>query len=83
MGRGAIATLARAAEITGGKSNPDPKLVFDPQGESIRYHQDLWPRFVSAAIVAFLLDLLVRRVRMFDRKKTARPSMPKPRVAAS
>jgi hypothetical protein len=28
---------------------------------------------VGAAIALFLLDLLVRRVRMFDRKKTARP----------
>jgi hypothetical protein len=66
-------TLTRAAEITGGALNPDPKAVFDPMGETIRYHQDLWPRFVSAAIVAFLLDLFVRRVRIFDRKKTARP----------
>jgi hypothetical protein len=75
-------TLTRAAEITGGKANPEPKDVFDPAGESIRYHQDLWPRFVGAAIAAFLLDLLVRRVRIFDRKKTAKPSAAK-RVAAA
>jgi hypothetical protein len=71
-------TLARAAEVTGGKLNPDPKEVFDPAGQTITYHQDLWSRFIAAAIGVFLLDLLIRRVRLFDRKKTARPSIPKP-----
>jgi hypothetical protein len=52
--------------------DPTPAAVFDPAGEVIRYHEDLWPRFVGAAIALFLLDLLVRRVRLFDRKKTAK-----------
>ncbi len=51
--------------------DPAPAAVFDPAGEVIRYHEDLWPRFVGVAIALFLLDLLVRRVRIFDRKKTA------------
>lgn len=68
-------TLARAAEVTGGRLNPDAPQVFDPAGESIAYHEDLWPRFIYGAIAVFLLDLLVRRVRFFDRKKTARPSV--------
>ena len=68
-------TLLRIAQATGGKVDPDPKAVFDPQGESIRYHEDLWPRFIFAAIVVYLLDLLMRRVRFFDRKRTARPSL--------
>ena len=68
------ATLARAAEITGGKMDPDAKTVFDPAGETITYHQDLWSRFIGAAIGVYLLDLLVRRLRIFDRKKTAKPS---------
>ncbi|WP_394829544.1 VWA domain-containing protein [Pendulispora albinea] len=67
-------TLTRAAEVTSGKLDPDPKTIFDPAGETISYHQDLWSRFILAAIVVFLLDLLLRRVRIFDRKKTARPS---------
>ncbi|HEY2509601.1 MAG TPA: VWA domain-containing protein [Polyangiaceae bacterium] len=67
-----VSTLERAALATGGGLSPDPKLPFDPAGESIRYHEDLWPRFVGAAIALFVLDLLVRRVRMFDRKRTAR-----------
>jgi Ca-activated chloride channel family protein len=69
-----LATLAQAAAVTGGAVDPAPAAVFDPAGEVIRYHEDLWPRFVGVAIALFLLDLLVRRVRIFDRKRTARPS---------
>jgi hypothetical protein len=67
-----IATLAHAAAATGGSVDPTPQAVFDPAGEVIKYHEDLWPRFVGAAIALFLVDLLVRRVRLFDRKKTAK-----------
>jgi len=67
-------TLARAAEVTGGKLDPVLKEVFDPAGQTITYHQDLWSRFIIAAIFVYLLDLLMRRMRLFDRKKTVRPS---------
>ena len=68
-------TLARAAEITGGKLDPQSfKEVFDPAGQTIVYHMDLWKWFVGAAIALYLLDLLMRRMRLFDRKKTVRPS---------
>ncbi len=67
-------TLARAAEITGGKLDPILKDVFDPSGETITYHQDLWKHFIFLAIAVYVLDLLMRRMRFFDRKKTVRPS---------
>ncbi len=67
-----VATLSKAADATGGAVNAPATALFDPAGESIRYHEDLWPRFVGAAIALFLLDLLVRRVRIFDRKRVAR-----------
>jgi Ca-activated chloride channel family protein len=66
-----VTTLAHAATATGGALDPAPSTVFDPAGEVIRYHQDLWPRLVGAAIALMLFDLLVRRVRLFDRKRTA------------
>jgi Mg-chelatase subunit ChlD len=69
-----LVTLLRSAQITGGRMDPDVKAVFDPAGESIRYHEDLWSRFIGAALAVYLLDLLIRRVRVFDRKKTAKPS---------
>ena len=61
-------TMERVAQTTGGQVDPSPSSVFDPLGETITYHEDLWPRLVLAAILVFLLDLLVRRVRFFDRK---------------
>jgi Ca-activated chloride channel family protein len=67
-----VATLAHAAAVAGGAVDPAPSAVFDPAGEVIRYHEDLWPRFVAGAIALFLLDLLVRRVRVFDRKRTSK-----------
>ena len=42
--------------------------AFDPSGESVTFHEDLWPKFVALSIVLLLFDLLVRRVRLFDRK---------------
>lgn len=71
-----VATLTRAAEVTGGTRDPTPAAVFDPADEVVRFHEDLWPRFVAAAIGLFLLDLLVRRLRLLDRKRTAKPGKP-------
>jgi hypothetical protein len=61
--------------------DPTTKDVFDPGDEKIKYHQDLWSRFIGAAIGIYLLDLLMRRIRIFDRKKTARPSSKAARAA--
>lgn len=76
-----LTTLSRTALVTGGRMDPAPKDVFDPGDEKIKYHQDLWSRFIGAAIAVYLLDLLMRRVRIFDRKKTARPSIKTARAA--
>jgi uncharacterized membrane protein/uncharacterized protein YegL len=66
-------TLQRAAEITGGALSAPQARFFDPEGEKIAFHEELWPRFIIGAIVVFLLDLFVRRVRLFERKRVARP----------
>ncbi|MCK6532019.1 MAG: VWA domain-containing protein [Polyangiaceae bacterium] len=63
-----IERLSRAALAGGGKVDPEAKEVFDPAGEKIVYFEQLWSRFIMAAIAMFLLDLLVRRIRIFDRK---------------
>ena len=60
--------LSRAALAGGGSIDPQPAKVFDPAGQKIVSYRPLWNRFVLAAVVLFLLDLLVRRVRLFDRK---------------
>lgn len=71
-----VALLDRVAQATGGSRDPDAAAAFDPAGESVTFHEDLWPRFVGGAIFLLVLDLLVRRVRLFDRK-----FLPKARVA--
>ncbi len=63
-----IERLERAALAGGGSVDPAPKDVFDPGDEKIVYYEQLWNRFIFAAIIVFLLDLLVRRIRFFDRK---------------
>jgi hypothetical protein len=63
-----IATLERAAAAARGHLDPQPSELFDPAGEKITYHQDLWPRAIFAALALFLADLFLRRVRLFDRK---------------
>lgn len=63
------AVLERAAGITGGRFDPeDRRVAFSPDGEKITYHEDLWPYSIMGAIGVFLLDLLLRRVRLFNRK---------------
>jgi hypothetical protein len=65
--------LQRAAVATGGKIDPESvSVVFDPAGEKITYHEDLWKWFIYAAIVIFILDLFLRRIRLFDRKFVAK-----------
>jgi Ca-activated chloride channel homolog len=53
---------------------PELPALFDPAGQVVSYDEPLWQRFILAAIVCFLLDLLMRRVRIFDRdfKRTPR-----------
>ncbi len=62
------ALMSRLATATGGGMDAALPAIVDPAGEKISYHEDLWMRFVKIAIVIFVLDLLVRRVRFFDRK---------------
>jgi uncharacterized membrane protein len=64
-----LATMEKAAAATGGAVDPPSvAAVFDPAGEKVTFHEELWQRFIYGAIAVFLLDLLVRRVRLFDRK---------------
>ncbi len=62
-----VELLTRAASLTGGTLAPTTAALFDPGDEHIRHHEELWPRLLFAALILFLLDLLLRRVRLFDR----------------
>lgn len=64
--------LRRATLLAGGVLDPTPAALFDPKDEKLITYEQAWSRLVLAALLVFLLDLLVRRVRLFDRKFTAR-----------
>lgn len=63
-----LARLQGAVMAGAGSLDPAVTALFDPGPERITYHEPLYRRFVYAAILVFLADLLVRRVRLFDRK---------------
>ncbi len=63
--------LSRAVRAAGGELDVPASRLFDPQGEQIVKQAELYGRFVQLSLVAFLLDLLVRRIRLFDRKRLA------------
>ena len=71
-----ISVLQRAVRIGHGAIDPAIAQLFDPGQESIVAHPPLWPVFVGAAIALFLVDLLLRRVRLFDRSFKTRASRP-------
>ncbi len=78
-----LSLLNRAAEVTGGGAEPSPDALFDPRGEKITHHEELWPTLLLVALGLFLLDLLLRRVRLFDRRFRAAPARaPGPRAPA-
>jgi len=62
------ALLERAALTTGGRLAPPIEGLFDPAGQVVTSREPLWQRFILLAIACFLLDLLLRRVRIFDRQ---------------
>ncbi len=72
-----IERLERAALAGGGVVDPEPAALFDAGGETIQSFEAMWRYFIYAALVVFLLDLLVRRVRLFDRR-----FLPRRRAAA-
>lgn len=64
--------LRGVAAAAGGQFAPPPGAVFDAGGQILTYRSELWSRSILLALAFFLLDLLVRRVRLFDRKFVAR-----------
>jgi Ca-activated chloride channel homolog len=57
--------LKHAAGVSGGIDQPKPVQVWDPGTESVSYTQDLWPYVLIGIIALFLLDLYIKRVRLF------------------
>jgi len=63
----ALDKLTRSVAALDGHAQAHKRDLFDPGDERIKTHQELWRPLVFLAIVLFLFDLLLRRVRLFDR----------------
>ncbi len=57
--------LQHAALVTGGIDQVPPERGFEPMGESITYVEDLWPWVLLFVVVALLVDVYVKRLRLF------------------
>ncbi len=55
--------LRQMTGFTGGRYNPSPKQVFDPQGRSVPAVTRLWPGLLGLAVVLNLLELVIRKWR--------------------
>ncbi len=64
---GGVALLEAVARATGGEIDPAPERVWDARGESTTRVKPRWMWFAGAAVALLLVDLLLRRVRIFDR----------------
>jgi uncharacterized membrane protein len=58
--------LRGISKATGGMSEPEAREIFDPQGESTEYPLSLWPWLCAAVLVLHLMDILLRRIRLFE-----------------
>ncbi len=57
--------LMHAATVTGGKNQAEPAAVWSAEGESISYVQDLWAWVLLGVAGLFVLDIYLRRLRLF------------------
>lgn len=57
--------LQQAASIASGETNPTVETLFDPMGEEVKYRRELWPYFLIVALGLLLLDLALRRIRLW------------------
>jgi uncharacterized membrane protein len=60
-----IETLRQAGVVTGGVAAPTPAAAWSTLGEHITYHRELWPLVLLGIAGAFLIDIYLRRVRLF------------------
>jgi uncharacterized membrane protein len=65
--------LASIATSTGGAFHPTPAALANAAGDSRTTRRALWPALVTLALALWLLDLLLRRVRIFETGTRQRP----------
>jgi uncharacterized membrane protein/uncharacterized protein YegL len=58
--------LRSISNETKGRFQPRTEDIFDPNGESTALPTPLWPYFAALALLLYLTDVLLRRVRLFE-----------------
>jgi Ca-activated chloride channel family protein len=53
--------LTQISSFTGGRFNPAPSSIFDPDGRTIYTHLQLWPALLGGAILLTIAELIVRK----------------------
>jgi hypothetical protein len=62
-----IQKLRFISEATGGVFNPQGHEIFDARGETVPFPMPLWPMLSAIALLLYLVDIFLRRVRLFSR----------------
>jgi secreted protein with Ig-like and vWFA domain len=57
--------LRQIVAVTGGTFGPAPAALFQPGDEKVRWHRELWPWALWAAAALLLVDVALRRVRLW------------------
>jgi Ca-activated chloride channel family protein len=58
--------LRSISNETKGRFQPRPEDIFDANGESTALPTPLWPYLAALALILYLADVLLRRVRLFE-----------------
>jgi Ca-activated chloride channel homolog len=58
--------LRSISKETGGVYQPSGPEIFDPTGEKVSVHTRLWPWLASLALVLYVADVFLRRLRLFE-----------------
>jgi uncharacterized membrane protein len=61
-----IEKLRSISAATGGTFQPKGAEIFSPNGETTEYPVSLWPWMAGLTLALFVVDILLRRVRLFD-----------------
>jgi Ca-activated chloride channel homolog len=65
-----ISKLQAISAETGGVFQPAGPEIFDPHGETTQAPVPLWPWLVSIVLALYLVDILLRRIRLFPGRTT-------------
>jgi Ca-activated chloride channel family protein len=58
--------LRSISSATGGTFQPQGNEIFDARGETTEYPVSLWPWLSALVLILYVVDILLRRVRLFE-----------------